>query len=112
MADSEIEKTTGFSLDSVVDYMPNTVGSKTIYKKLTGSITALSFDTGVERLEKDSPFDTYLQVIEGLALITVNNMPQALQSGMAIIIPPHTTFTTRATTRLKMIVVVTKSGYE
>ena len=112
MTGKEVEKAIGFTLYETVDYIPNSVGSKTIYKKPTGSLTVLSFDIGVERIEKDSPFDTYLQVIEGIAVIIINGILQTLQSGMAVIIPSHTAFTTRATTRLKIIVMITKSGYE
>ena len=42
-------------------------------KKTTGNITATSFDAGEELDEKITPFDTYIQIIDGVAELTIND---------------------------------------
>ena len=42
----EIEKAKALIIDRIIDYVPNSVVIKTIIKKTTGNISAVSFDTG------------------------------------------------------------------
>ena len=92
--------------------MPNAVVSKTIIKKATGNITAMSFDEGEELSEKISPFDTYIQIIDGTAEIIVNTIKHTLKLGTGFIIPAHATHHFNANEQFKMISTVIKSGYE
>jgi quercetin dioxygenase-like cupin family protein len=72
----------------------------------------VAIDTGEALAEKISPFDTFIQVIEGVAEIFINDKQNILQTGQAIIIPAHTSNMVRANERFKMISTVIKSGYE
>ena len=69
--------------------MPNAVVSKTIIKKLTGNVTVSSFDAGEELAERISPFDTYIQIIDGAADLSINDKYYMLRLGEGIIIPAH-----------------------
>lgn len=85
---------------------------KTIIKKYTANVTAVSFDSGEALTEKISPFDTFIQVIDGVAEILINDSSNRLNVGEAIIIPAHTKNTIKANERFKMISTVIKSGLE
>ena len=69
---SEIEKAKSHIIVEITEYIPNSVVSKTIIKKLTGNVSVMSFDTGEGLSEKTSPFDTFVQIIEGKANIVIN----------------------------------------
>jgi len=56
----------------IIEYVPNAVVSKTIIKKTTGNVTVTSFDAGEELAEKTSPFDNYIQIVDGAAEVTIN----------------------------------------
>ena len=86
--------------------------SKTIIKKVTGNVTASSFDAGEELDEKRSPFDTYIQIIDGVAEITVDKKKFKLKLGDGMVIPAHSTHHFNANEQFKMISTVIKSGYE
>ena len=86
--------------------------SKTIIKKTTGNISVLAIDTGEALAEKISPFDTFIQVIEGKAEVVIDNQPNMLQTGQGIIIPAHTSNVVKSNGRFKMISTIIKSGYE
>jgi quercetin dioxygenase-like cupin family protein len=85
---------------------------KTIIKKTTGNVSVVSFDSGENLTEKISPFDTFIQIIEGRAEITIDDKSQTLETGAAIIIPAHSKNSIKANERFKMISTVIKSGYE
>ena len=72
----------------------------------------MAIDTGEALTEKSSPFDTFIQVIEGVAEVIINDISNTLLTGQAIIIPAHATNTVRANERFKMISTIIKSGYE
>ena len=69
----EVEKTKVHIIVEIIEYVPNSVVSKTIIKKSSGNISVTSFDTGEELAEKISPFDTYIQIIDGVAEVVIND---------------------------------------
>jgi quercetin dioxygenase-like cupin family protein len=112
METMELEKSKSHILIEIIEYVPNSVVTKTIIRKTTGNISVVAIDTGEALAEKISPFDTYLQVIEGKAEVVIDEKSNILQTGQAIIIPAHTSNIVKANERFKMISTVIKSGYE
>lgn len=112
MQTTEIEKSKTHILIEVIEYVPNSVVSKTIIRKTTGNISIVAIDIGEALAEKISPFDTYIQVIEGVAEVVIDEKSNILQTGQAIIIPAHASNIVKANERFKMISTVIKSGYE
>ena len=96
----------------IIEYMPNSVVSKTILNKSTGHVSVMSFDTGEGLLEKTSPFDTFAQVIDGKAEIVIEGVSHLLNTGQGMVIPAHRSNIINANERFKMIMTVIKSGYE
>jgi len=109
---SEIEKEKSHIIVEIIQYIPNAVLSKTILKKLTGNITVSSFDAGEELAEKTSPFDNYIQIIDGTAEIIINEITHKLTLGQGIVIPAHATHCFNANVQFKMLSTIIKSGYE
>lgn len=112
MDSGELEKEKVHIIVEIIEYLPNAVVSKTIVKKITGNITALSFDEGEELAEKTSPFDNFIQIIDGSAEILIKGKKHKLTIGQGIIIPAHATHIFNAKQKFKMISTVIKSGYE
>lgn len=109
---SEIEKSKEFITVEIIEYMPNSVVSKTIIKKSTGNISVMSFDSGEGLTEKTSPFDTFAQIIDGKAEIVIDGKSHLLVSGQGIVIPAHLSNLIKPNGRFKMISTIIKSGYE
>lgn len=112
MENTEIDKAKAFILVEIIEYVSHAVVIKTIIKKTTGNVTAISFDTGENLIQKIVPFDRFIQVIEGNAEILINDDSFSLETGQAIIIPANAKNTIVANERFKMISTVIKSGYE
>ena len=109
---SELEKTKVHIIVEIIEYVPKAVVSKTIIKKSTGNISVSSFATGEELAEKMSPFDTYIQIIDGAAEIIINEKKYQLKLGEGIVIPANASHRFNANEQFKMISTVIKSGYE
>lgn len=109
---SEHEKAKTFIIVEIIEYVPNSVVIKTIIKKTTGYVTVSSFDTGEILAEKTSPFDTFIQVIDGKAEIFIDGNSNILDTGQSIIIPAHARNIIKANERFKIISTIIKSGYD
>ncbi|MEK6482109.1 cupin domain-containing protein [Catalinimonas sp. 4WD22] len=112
MENPEIEKAKVFIIVEIIEYIPNSVVIKTIIKKTTGNVTAVSFDSGEALTEKTSPFDTFIQVIDGKGEVILDGKSNSLETGQSIIIPAHSPNTIKANVRFKMISTIIKSGYD
>lgn len=112
MENPELEKSKVFIIVEILEYIPNSVVIKTILRKTTGNVSVVSFDSGEAMTEKTSPFDTFIQVIEGKAEVIIDNKSNILDTGQSIIIPAHSRNTIKANVRFKMISTIIKSGYE
>ena len=107
-----IKKDGGQSIADLIGYFSNSILCTTILKKTTGHVIISSFDKGESFTEKISPFDSFIQIIEGKAEIIIHKKSNILFSGQGIIIPAHAPNIIRAPGRFKMLQTIIKSGYE
>lgn len=112
MDTSDIDKSKAQITVEIIEYVQNSVVIKTILKKSTGNISAMSFDSGEGLTEKTTPFDTFAQIIEGNAEIVISGESNFLLTGQSIVIPAHTPNFIKPNGRFKMILTVIKSAYE
>ncbi len=108
----ELEKGIEHIIVEIVEYVPNAVVSRTIIKKSTGNVTAMSISEGEELSEKIVPFDNFIQVIDGVADLTIGNKKYQLKVGAGITIPAHSMQRFYANQKFKIISTIIKSGYE
>ena len=109
---TDLEKSKAHIIVEIIEYMTNSVVIKTIIKKSTGNISVMSFDSGEGLTEKTSPFDTFIQIIEGRAEVVIDKIPSVLEAGQGIIVPAHVANFIKPNGRFKMISTIIKSGYE
>jgi quercetin dioxygenase-like cupin family protein len=62
--------------------------------------------------DKTIPFDNYIQIIDGVAELTIDKSAYHLKLGSGIVIPAHAVHRFNATKQFKMISTIIKSGYE
>ena len=108
----ELEIEQPFISIEIIEYVPNSVVIKTILKKSTGNINVISADSSEGLTEKTSPFDTFVQVIDGRIELVINEKIHSLGVGQSIIIPAHANNYVRPNGRFKMLMTIIKSGYE
>lgn len=75
-------------------------------------MSAVSFDSEEILAEKKSPFETFIQVIDGNAEVEMDEQSHLLATGQSIIIPAHCRNIIKAKERFKMFPTIIKSGYK
>lgn len=108
---TELAKSTAHIIVEILEYMPNAVLTKTIIKKTTGNVSVTSMDAGEELAEKTSPFDNYIQIIDGTAQLSIKDKKYQLRLGEGIIIPAHAAHCFHAAEQFKMLCTIIKTGY-
>ena len=109
---AELEKNRAHIIVEIIEYLPNAVVSKTIVKKTTGNVTAISMAVGEQLQERTNPFDTYIQIIDGNAEVSIDDRKVFLKLGEGIIIPANAKHSYNASEQFKMLATVIKSGYD
>lgn len=112
METNDLEKSRAHIVIEIIEYVPNSVVTKTILKKSTGNISIMSFDNGEGLTEKTTPYDTFAQIIEGKAEIVIKGESNFLVTGQSIVIPANASNFIKPNGRFKMILTVIKSGEE
>lgn len=112
MKNTEYKKSKAFIIGETIEYIPLSIVIKTIIRKITGEVSVAAFDSGEILTRKISPYDSFIQIIEGKAEIIINDKSNLLENGQSIIIPAHSRNTIKANVQFKMISTIIKSGYE
>lgn len=85
--EQEIAKGKAHIIVELIEYEHDAVVSKSIMKKMTGTINAMSFAQGEGLNEKISPFDTFAQIIDGTANIVIDGRSTTLLTGRGLLFP-------------------------
>lgn len=109
METTDIEKSKAHITVEIIEYVPNSVVTKTILKKSSGNISVMSFDNGEGLTEKTTPYDTFAQIIEGKAEIVIKELSNFLVTGQSIVIPANASNYIKPNGRFKMILTVIKN---
>ncbi len=97
------------SLVDMVNYQEESVVSKTILEKKTGTITLFAFDQGQGLSEHTAPFDAVVQILDGEVEIKISSKPFYLKQGEMIIMPANEPHALTALKRFKMLLTMIRS---
>jgi len=96
------------SLEEMVEYSSGGVISKQVLKNQSGNITLFSFDKGQGLTEHTAPFDAVVQVLDGVAQITIGGNPNLVRKGESIIMPANVSHALQAVEQFKMLLTMIK----
>ena len=75
-------------------------------------MSAVLFDSAEALSINVSPFDTFIQIIDGKAEIMIDEVSNFLNTSQSIIKPAHSSNTIKAKVTFKILSTIIKSGYE
>jgi quercetin dioxygenase-like cupin family protein len=110
MEKKEFDKSTAFKFDDLVQYTADSIVSRTILDKATGTITLFAFYKGQGLSEHTAPYDALVQIADGKALIVIDGKEHPLSKGDSIIMPANIKHAVRAVEDFKMILTMIKSA--
>ncbi|MCE5249374.1 cupin domain-containing protein [bacterium] len=105
--DESNEKAT--AVTSHIQYAENSIVSKTIIEKKTGTVTLFAFDRGQKLSEHTAPFDALVHVVEGEAELTIGGEKVLVSAGRFFIMPANIPHAVNAAERFKMILTMIRS---
>ena len=97
------------SLAGLVEYSDDSIVSKTILDKPAGAITLFAFDRGQKLSEHTSPYDAVLQVIDGLARLTIGGQDIKVSADEIIIMPANVPHAVTAEEKFKMLLTMIRA---
>ena len=97
------------SLADMVSYQKESVVSKTLIKKETGTVTLFAFDQGQGLSEHTAPFDALVCVLDGEVEIMISGKPYVLKKGEMIILPVNEPHSLKAIKKFKMMLTMIRS---
>ena len=97
-----------FTLVQLAQYQDNSVVSREIIRKPSGTMTIFAFDQDEGLTEHTAPFDALVYILEGEAEISIDKKPYIVQSGEMIIMPAGRPHALRALTKFKMLLTLFK----
>jgi quercetin dioxygenase-like cupin family protein len=97
------------NLESLINYQKDSVVSKTIIGKKTGTVTLFAFDKGQSLSEHTAPFDAIVYSVDGEAQITIADKLVEVKKGDMIILPANIPHSLNAVSQYKMLLVMIKS---
>jgi quercetin dioxygenase-like cupin family protein len=96
-------------IKDLVNYQDESIVSRTLIKKETGTITLFAFSKGQALSEHTAPFDAMVYILDGKAEITISGNPNTLESGQMIIMPANKPHALRAIENFKMLLIMIRS---
>ena len=96
-------------LTELIEYQQDSVVSKTIIKKKTGTVTLFAFAAGEGLSEHTAPYDAMVYAVDGEAEITVSGRSNVLRQGEMTLLPANKPHAVKARKRFKMLLIMIKS---
>jgi len=94
---------------NLADYQKDSIVSRTLIDKNTGTVTFFAFDKGQGLSEHTAPFDALVHLLDGEAEISISGKPFSLKQGEMIIMPANEPHALKAVKQFKMILTMIKS---
>ncbi len=97
------------NLAEMTAYQEGSVVSRTLLQDESGTLTVFSFDTGQALSEHTVPYNAFIQVLDGVAEITVGGKPCQVKAGEIVLMPGGISHKVRAVQRFKMLLTMFKT---
>ena len=97
------------NLAGLLDYQKDSIVSREVVNRRTGTVTLFAFDKGQGLSEHTAPFDAVVYVLDGRTRITISGKPHIVKKGQIITMPAGKPHSLKAIERFKMLLVMIKS---
>jgi len=95
-------------LTNTIEYAKDSIVSKTIVEKKTGTVTLFAFDKGQNLSEHTVPFDALVLIVDGEGEVIINKKSHTVSSDQMIIMPANIPHAVNARKRFKMLLIMIK----
>ncbi|OGV39053.1 MAG: cupin [Lentisphaerae bacterium GWF2_49_21] len=104
-----LETSKSFELKELISYAKNSIVSRTVAERKTGTLTVFAFDKDQGLSEHSAPFDAIVQVIDGTGEFIIGGKPLKASSGQILIMPAKVPHAVKAVKKFKMLLTMIRS---
>ena len=97
------------AIESLVNYQDDSIVSKTLIDKKTGTVTLFAFDKGQALSEHTAPFDALVFIVDGRAEIGISGEVKDMTKGDIITMPANKPHFLKAKEPFKMLLIMIKA---
>ncbi len=97
------------ALAEMVSYQDSAIVSRTVHKSKSGTMTFFAFDQGEALSEHTAPFDAFVQVLDGAAVISIDGKETVVPAGSLICMPAGIPHALRADKRFQMLLTMMRA---
>lgn len=90
-------------LTELVSYQPGSIISRTLAKSDAGILTLFAFDTGQSLSEHTTPYDAYVQVLDGEVELKIGGKSVLAHTGETVLMPANVPHGVTAVKQFKML---------
>ncbi len=101
--------TTPRSINDAIHYQEDSVVSRELIRKTTGTVTLFAFDKNQGLSEHTAPYDAFVMITDGRAAITVSGVKHELIAGEMLLMPANSPHALQAIEPFKMVLTMIKS---
>lgn len=94
------------NLSDEVEYSDNSIVSKTLLDKKTGTLTLFAFDAGQGLSEHVSPYDATVLITDGKGKLVIGGKEIVVGAGNMVIMPANVPHSVKAEERFKMLLIM------
>jgi len=96
-------------LVDLAGYQEDSIVSRTIIDRSTGTVTFFAFDEGQDLSEHTAPYDALVHILDGEADVTISERTVRVKAGEIIIIPAEIPHSLKAAKKFKMLLTMIRS---
>ncbi len=97
------------SINDALHYQEDSVVSRELIQKTTGTVTVFAFDKNQGLSEHTAPYDALVMITDGQAEITVSGVKHELKAGDMLLMPANSPHALKAIEPFKMVLIMIKS---
>jgi quercetin dioxygenase-like cupin family protein len=97
-------------LPDQLEYVAGSVVSRTLARTNGGTLTLFAFDSGQGLSEHTSPFDAFVQVLDGSVDLTIGGKEVRASAGETVLMPALVPHALRAAGRFKMLLTLVRGS--
>lgn len=94
----------------LINYSKDSIVSKTLIDRKSGTLTLFAFDRGQGLSEHVAPFDAVVQILDGEAAIIIAGKELKAKAGDMVIMPANVSHALKAKRRFKMLLIMIRGA--
>jgi len=96
-------------LVGLVEYQKDSVVSRIVLNKKSGTVTLFAFDKGQSLSEHTAPYDALVEILDGEAEIIISGKSHLVKKGEIVVMPANEPHALKAVKKFKMLLTMIRS---